>query len=202
MPLVESMIKRMPVHFLRRRIKLDVRFPESSILNQNEGRLLNGYAAVSTTQRWKLIFRASRDGFAAAKFHQFCDNQPNNYIVIKSTNGNVFGGFTPLNWNGNGVWKVDGNSFIFSLRNGDNTPMKILNHTGQYSIGCHSSYGPRFGGADLYISDNSNANQSSYSNLGHSYKHPTYAYESNESKNFLAGSFNFKVSEIEVFIKQ
>ena len=39
------------------------------------------------------------------------------------------------------------------------------------------------------------------SNLGHSYTHPNYAYGSNESKSYLAGSYNFQVSEIEVFMK-
>jgi hypothetical protein len=31
---------------------------------------------------------------------------------------------------------------------------------------------------------------------------PEYAYGSNEAQSFLAGSFNFQVSEIEVFKKQ
>ena len=55
------------------------------------------------------------------------------------------------------------------------------------------------GGHDLYISDDCNTNNS-YSDLGHSYESPNgYAYGSNEARNYLAGSFNFTVNEIEVF---
>ena len=50
------------------------------------------------------------------------------------------------------------------------------------------------GGHDLYLSDNCNANNSSYSNLSHS-------YGNNQGGNTtsLAGSYNFVVDEIEVF---
>ncbi len=45
-------------------------------------------------QKWTLIYRASRDGFEASQFNTQCDNKPNTLILIKSTNGNIFGGYT------------------------------------------------------------------------------------------------------------
>ena len=45
----------------------------------------------------------------------------------------------------------------------------------------------------------SNITNKSYSNLGYSYIHPEYTYESNEIRSFLAGSYKFLTSEIEVF---
>ena len=39
-------------------------------------------------------------------------------------------------------------------------------------------------------------------NFGHSYEHPLYAAGSNEAQSFLAGSYNFLTSEIEVFLKE
>jgi len=45
-------------------------------------------------QKWNLIYRASQDGFEAANFHSECDNKPNTLIIIKSENGNIFGGYT------------------------------------------------------------------------------------------------------------
>jgi hypothetical protein len=48
----------------------------------------------------------------------------------------------------------------------------------------------------------SNINVVSFSNLGHSYTHPDYRQGSNEAKSFLAGSYNFQVTEIEVYTKQ
>ncbi len=46
------------------------------------------------TQKWNLIYRASQDGFEAANFHSKCDNKPNTLVIIKSENGNIFGGYT------------------------------------------------------------------------------------------------------------
>jgi hypothetical protein len=72
----------------------------------------------------------------------------------------------------------------------------------RYAIYCPSNYGPTFGGGhDFHISDNSNTNKDSYSNLGYSYSHPDYAYGSEEAKSFLTGTYNFQVSEIEVYTK-
>jgi hypothetical protein len=83
-----------------------------------------------------------------------------------------------------------------------NEPIKIKWSQGN-GIYCLTSCGPTFGGGfDLCIDDKSNSNTNSRSNLGHSYTHPNYAYESNEAKSFLAGSCKFQISEIEVFTKQ
>ena len=45
-----------------------------------------------------LLFRASRDGWAAAKFHAMCDNKGPTVTVVKSGN-NIFGGYTEQSWN-------------------------------------------------------------------------------------------------------
>jgi hypothetical protein len=120
----------------------------------------------------------------------------------KSTNDNVFGGYSEQTWNHIGYYKADPNSFIFSLINKLNKPIK-MKCSQNHGIYCNSSYGPTFGGGhDLHIDDRSNTNTSSYSDLGYSYSHPDYAYRSNEAKSFLAGSYNFQVTEIEVYAKQ
>ena len=153
-------------------------------------------------QKWKLIYRASQDGFEASTFHTKCDDKPNTFIIIKSKNGNVFGGYTEQTWNHTGGYKTDPNAFIFSLIN------KITNYTlkmncddHENSIYCSNIDGPTFGD-DLCILDNSNQNKKSYSNLDHSYSHPYYEYETEEARSFLAGSYKFQVSEIEVYTKQ
>ena len=50
------------------------------------------------------------------------------------------------------------------------------------------------GGHDLYLSDNCHINNSSYSNLSHS-----YGKNQGGNKTSLAGSKNFVVDDIEVF---
>jgi hypothetical protein len=55
------------------------------------------------------------------------------------------------------------------------------------------------GGHDLYICSNSNTTNLSYTNLGSSFRLPGYVYGQQNTKDFLAGSYNFKVLEMEVF---
>jgi len=168
--------------------------------NYSQIKKLLSLCEFSIDQKWNLIYRASQDGFESIKFHSKCDNKPNTFIIIKSTNGNVFGGYTEQTWNHNGGYKADPNSFIFSLINKLNEPIKIKwsRYNGIY---CEKSHGPAFGGHDLIIADKSNTNSISSSNIGHSYTHPDYAYGSNEANLFLTGSNKFQVSEIEVYAK-
>ena len=79
--------------------------------------------------------------------------------------------------------------------------MKCTNPT--FAIFASNQYGPTFGGGfDLHICNNSNTSNGSYSNLGHSYNHPNYAYNSNKAKSFLAGSYYFLTTEIEIYTKE
>jgi hypothetical protein len=77
--------------------------------------------------------------------------------------------------------------------------MKI-NQDIKNAIYCNPSYGPTFGrGHDFQICSNSNRYTDSYSSLGSAYQHPNYQYESKKANSFLAGSYNFSTSEIEVY---
>ena len=71
------------------------------------------------------------------------------------------------------------------------------NHS--YALNGTSSYGPTFGGGhDLHLCDNCNTVNSSYTNLGHTYKPPNgITYGTTEANNYLCGSYNFMVDEIE-----
>ena len=80
--------------------------------------------------------------------------------------------------------------------------MKIKSNRHQNAIGCSSFYGPLFGGDDIYICSNSNTNTNSCSHLGYTYNHPLYDYGTNEANSFLAGSYQFQLSEIEVYQKE
>ena len=88
--------------------------------------------------------------------------------------------------------------------NKDSNPLKlaISKPNGNNAILCSVGYGPTFGaGHDIYIASNSNKNKTSYSYLGHDYLHPQYTQNSEQSRTFLAGSYNFQVQEIEVYSK-
>ena len=120
-------------------------------------------------------------------------------MIIKSTNGNVFGGFTKLNWSGDYEYKTDPNAFLFSFINQHNTKIVMKCTDPTNAIFGNRLYGPLFGESDLQICNNSNTSNESFSNLGDCYKHPYYVYNSNEAKSFLAGSYKFLTTEIEVY---
>jgi hypothetical protein len=46
-------------------------------------------------KKFSLLWRGGRDGFSARDFHNHCDGHANTLTLIKDTNGNIFGGFTP-----------------------------------------------------------------------------------------------------------
>jgi hypothetical protein len=54
-------------------------------------------------KRFSLLWRGCRDGFGASQFHGRCDGHGNTLIVILDTEGNIFGGFTPVVWESR-VW--------------------------------------------------------------------------------------------------
>jgi len=156
----------------------------------------------SKKNSWEIIYKASSDGFDTATFHTKCDYKGETVTVIQSKSGHIFGGYNPENWTISSTYTSNDKTFLFQLADdkGKNI-IKVPTSTGKGSSTYGASgYGPTFGGGhDLYICQNSNSVTSSYSNLGHTYTHPTFAYGSIQAKNFLAGSYNFIVKEIEVF---
>ena len=76
----------------------DEPFRESTILTNIEHRkILKAWLPGAMVGEWYLLFRASRDGFAASAFHSKCDNKGPTVTVVKS-GANIFGGFTEKPW--------------------------------------------------------------------------------------------------------
>jgi hypothetical protein len=96
---------------------IDIRLDSIILSSTNQIKDLILLCDIQTTKKWNLIYRASKDGFGAKDFHSKCDKQPNTLIIIKSENGNIFGGYTEQDWTPNNYLKTDKNSFIFSLIN-------------------------------------------------------------------------------------
>jgi hypothetical protein len=159
-------------------------------------------------KKFTLLWRGGRDGFGADDFHERCDRHANTLTVILDTDGNIFGGFTPVEWesrkwNGktkkeNNCWKADPSvkSFLFTLKNPHNIPArKCTLKAGQknWAIMCRSDWGPRL--SEIAVSGNSNANTNSWTHLGSTYNNDAGM----DGKTFFTGSENFQVKEIEVF---
>ncbi|XP_068736657.1 uncharacterized protein [Montipora capricornis] len=154
---------------------------------------------------WKLCWRASRDGWASSTFHSLCDGKGPTVTIIK-VNQYIFGGHVNISWGSSCSHRYDATAFLFSLRNKPGWAPTKLNQTGRYSsyrdsiYDCHT-YGPTFGGGhDIYISNLASSGTSSYSRLGHAYSPPAgHAYDSTFARTFLAGTYHFRPTEVEVF---
>jgi len=164
---------------------------------QSLKKLLN----IPLNKTWQLLYQASRDGFNSSIFHSKCDGVLGTLTVIKSSNNNIFGGYTEADWYGFYQYQNDAYAFLFSLVNSYNTSVKMNVIQPQYAIYSAPIDGPVFGGGhDFNVSlDNSYGN----SFLGHSYELPSflamYGIYSQQAHSFLTGSYYFQAVEVEVY---
>jgi hypothetical protein len=178
---------------------MSLRIFDSKILLKCSHKKLIELCEFPLGQKWNLLYRASEHGFSAENFHSKCDNHANTLTVIKSTNGNIFGGYTEQMWSSTDKFKTDNNAFIYSLVNKDKNPVKMKVQEPQNAIYCDSKYGPCFGQNDINMEGNLDSDETSLSNLGLSYEYPTHDFDSKEANCFLAGSHRFQAEELEVF---
>jgi hypothetical protein len=107
-------------------------------------------------KRFSLLWWGGRDGFGARDLHSRCDDHANSLTVILDTDGNDFGGFTPMEWESqvwNAKWadmcKADESlkSFLFTLKNPHNGPARrfaLKAERKHETIFYHSICGPLF----------------------------------------------------------
>jgi hypothetical protein len=174
----------------------------SKILRQDQIIDLIKLCEFNASDKWTLLYRGSRDGFRAKDFHLKCDKKSPTLTIIKAQDsGFIFGGYTEAEWDSNCMeYRVDPNAFLFSLTNKEDEPCKMNVVDPTCAIYCESYYGPVFGGYDLNINDDADIEESC-SNLGDAFRHPKYKYSTTEAETFLAGSLDFRISEIEVYLK-
>ncbi len=112
---------------------------KSQILKDNQPFDLIKLCEFSLKDKWSLLYRGTRDGFAAANFHSKCDAHKNTLTIIKAHRTSyIFGGFTSSDWDSSSGCKIDPNAFLFSLTNKDNQPRKIKPIDTNCSIYCKS----------------------------------------------------------------
>ncbi|CAI2162777.1 13432_t:CDS:2 [Funneliformis geosporum] len=131
-----------------------------------DGKQENPYRIKDLKYEFKLIYRASREGFSVNEFHGNCDNKGPTVIVIKVRNsGEIIGGYNPLEWRSMNTDNERSpllssdyslhkttNSFIFSLTN-RSIPILSRVSSKHEAILCGISRGPCFGLKDLCISN-------------------------------------------------
>uniref|UniRef100_U9UMU9 Kelch-like protein 17 n=1 Tax=Rhizophagus irregularis (strain DAOM 181602 / DAOM 197198 / MUCL 43194) TaxID=747089 RepID=U9UMU9_RHIID len=109
---------------------------------------------LTNSYEFKLIFRGSRDGFTAKRFHEICDNQSRTITIIKVKDSNeILGGYNPTEWKSDYNYGITKDSFIFSFKDDDNIDDYILSRVKDegHAIYNDDIYGPSFGYEDLII---------------------------------------------------
>jgi hypothetical protein len=122
-------------------------------------------------QKWRMIYKATRDGFDSKDFHRCCDEKGPTLTLIQSTDEYLFGGYTKIDWNKKTKgWMMDKTAFIFTLINPHNIiPTKyLINNNGKDAI-YPGGNGPAFGSIDININSNSNTNNKNYFMFPRSY---------------------------------
>jgi len=142
--------------------------------------------------KFKLLWRASKDGFTSSAFHKKCDKYKPTVTLVLNDQNKIFGGFTDQDWTITSNYKVTDNAFLFSITEREKYPLKSGGNI--YASYAYSNYLPTFGGGhDFYLCENCNNVNSSYANFGYSYD------AKGKIRETLTGAYNFTVKEIEVF---
>ncbi len=76
--------------------------PETQLLNQQYDDKLREW--LGNDYKWKLIYRASEHRYSGESFHECCNDKGPTLIVIKSSGGWIFGGYTTQLWSGNSIY--------------------------------------------------------------------------------------------------
>ena len=135
-----------------------------------------------------LLYKATVDSDKAEAFHKKCDKAERSIVLVKSSNGKRFGGYTSCDWTGNNIDKKDDNAFVFSL-----DKMKIYEVIkGEDAIGCYHKYGPVFLGCQIRIYDE-------FFERGGTTFQKGLNYYTEEDYELTGGIREFQIDEVEVY---
>lgn len=164
------------------------------------------------------IYRASDHQFKSSKFHEICDKRGPTLVVIQAKDSKrVFGGYASESWCADKGYHSAPGSFLFQL---DFKTKHTIYQNPDNAMFSGSNYNPVFGGGSecdiLLYSDCNKVSNQTFSNLGKTYSLPlknavnnnnnndnnnelSMNFKSEEAKSYLANSYNFAVSDFEVF---
>lgn len=155
-------------------------------IKQVNGMLTQGSDDISLN----LLYRGTRDGFAAATFHQLCDNKGPTITVARARDmAQLLGGYSPLDWKCEEVNCGVYNSFIFSL--GDDelngaifSPVKDKTCAIYHGV----NWGPCFGKGSAFSAGSNGSLQYGFCNASsESYHLPVHS------------DGDFAIDEVEIF---
>ena len=132
---------------------------KSEILNDLQiSNLVENFPSMMKTMDWTLVYSVNRDGVSVGTFFEKCRDWRYTLLVIKDTQGFIFGGFCCEVWKQSSKFYGTGESFIYTFKNGNN--VTVFDWTGendqiqwanQESIGLGGGTLGRFA---IYLKDN------------------------------------------------
>lgn len=141
--------------------------------------------------KFKLLYRATRDGEHCSIFHSKCDEKPNTLFVVQTLKGLKFGGYCDKTWEPTGC-KEDNNCFVYSL----DLLKKYRSKSGKKIMNPDKDRGPRFQGWVIWIGEkflSQNCETCSKTAALNNFEGFTKDCEINN------GEFYFNLSEFEMF---
>lgn len=179
------------INLSKEKEKKDELFKGSTIIQSlEEKNLISNWILQNTNKITQLLYKAKRDGDDASVFHSKCDNMGPLLIIIQTTTGYRFGGYTSKSWTkpSSSNWPGDELAFVFSL----NLKRKFEIKKPKEAVGHYNNCGPVFGYGHCFdISSGCLSNSSSY--------HDTSASYEGTNEMILTKEKNFTVSDYEVF---
>ena len=135
----------------------------------------------------------SENGSTSTDFHNFCNGKGPTLVLINTTKEKKFGGFTPLNWKGEGGFVNDESlqTFIFSL----NLNKKYdLTDKEDSAVKFDTNNGPDLGNGDIIV----------YKNMkeGKTYANDKCSFLKDNNLELIEEKGevqNFEIKEIEVY---
>ena len=137
------------------------------------------------------LLDSKKDGDSTSTFASKCSKKCPIIVIVKTTNGYRFGGFTSKLW-ANGSHTKDSKCFLFSLDRKEKYNISNDNYA-NYLEGSSSFL---FGNVDLRIYNNCTSNQSSYLGNSSSYFKTPQNYGINGGEQYFTVS-NYEVYQIE-----
>ncbi|EXX67405.1 hypothetical protein RirG_114740 [Rhizophagus irregularis DAOM 197198w] len=102
---------------------------------------------------FKLIYRATRDGFKGYRFHKNCDDKSHTISIFKVKDSDeILGGYNPIEWKSEN-FGVTNDSFIFSFANSESIENYLLSRVKdkEHAINFSKKLCPSFGEGDLTL---------------------------------------------------
>ena len=76
--------------------------PDTKLINKRYDDKLREW--LGSNYKWRLLYRASEHEYTAQSFHECCDNKGPTLVIIKSSGGWIFGGYTTESWSGKCIY--------------------------------------------------------------------------------------------------